>query len=86
MPRVITAMIFAVVLRAELASACATCFAASGAGALWAYYFSTILLSSMPILMIGLIVLFALISKRRSMATRAPGKRHSGPELGNPPY
>jgi hypothetical protein len=49
-----------------IASACPTCFAASGAGGLRAYYLSTVLLSAMPFVMIGMIATVGYAVRRRS--------------------
>jgi hypothetical protein len=45
-------------LPAAPALACATCFAASSPRALYAYYLSTILLSTMPFLLAGAFLLY----------------------------
>jgi len=47
-----------------ISNACANCFAATGTQGLRAYYLSTILLSTMPFLLIGLIVAIAYSSRR----------------------
>lgn len=49
--------------------ACPTCFAASGSRGLHAYYLSTVLLSTMPFLLIGMIAALAYVARR--------GTRHS---------
>ena len=48
----------------NILSACPTCFAASGPTSLRAYYISTILLSAMPFVLIGLIAAIAYVEKR----------------------
>ena len=53
-----------VVLIPAIAHACPACFAASGRGTLRAYYLSTVILSTMPLVMIGTVVAIALASKR----------------------
>ena len=51
--------------------ACPACFAASGGHGLFAYYLSTILLSTMPFLLIGLIAAVAYSGRRsRSRSNR----------------
>ena len=47
-----------------ISNACANCFAATGTQGLRAYYLSTILLSTMPFLLIGLIMAIAYTSRR----------------------
>ena len=48
----------------EVSLACPACFAATGGRGLTAYYLSTILLSTMPFLLIGLIIAIAYSAGR----------------------
>ncbi|MGO9450668.1 MAG: hypothetical protein ACLQDV_06415 [Candidatus Binataceae bacterium] len=56
----------AIALAPAIASACPACFAASGARGLHAYYLSTMLLSTMPFLLIGTIVTIAYVARRHA--------------------
>lgn len=49
----------------SLARACPVCFAASGARAYRAYYLSTMLLSVMPFVLIGLVIGAAYMMRNR---------------------
>jgi len=59
-------MLGAIVLAPAIASACPACFAASGARGLHAYYLSTMLLSTMPFLLIGAIITIAYAARRHA--------------------
>jgi len=53
----------------RLAHACPTCFAASGEGALRGYWWSTTLLSLMPLVLIAVVALAAwMLRNRRTSA------------------
>lgn len=66
--RVATALAL-LALTPVLSYACPTCFAASGPHGLRAYYLSTMLLSTMPFIMIGVIALIAYAAKRERPET-----------------
>lgn len=50
----------------SLALACPLCFAAGGSRAYWAYYISTVLLSTMPFVLIGVAIGAAYLLRNRS--------------------
>lgn len=62
--RSIGAVLIVLAIAPSIAYACPTCFAATAGHGLLAYYLSTILLSTMPFLMIGLIAVIAYSSTR----------------------
>lgn len=62
----------------RLAFACPACFAASNPGGLRAYYLSTVLLSTMPFVMIGAIAAVGYTVRRRaSQASRMKVRQSS---------
>mgnify|MGYP005826947491 CR=1 FL=1 len=65
--------IAAIALIPSLALACPVCFAAGGSRAYWAYYISTVLLSTMPFVLIGVAIGAAyLLRNRREAARQSP--------------
>ena len=64
-------------LRPSFALACPACFAASNGRGLHAYYLSTLLLTTMPFLLIGMIGVVAYVAKRSS-ARRSPSVDRTG--------
>lgn len=64
----------ATVISPAIALACPSCFAASGARALHAYYLSTVLLTLMPFILISLFVFAGYSSYRRDSRHRKGSK------------
>lgn len=65
-----TFVIAAIALFPSLALACPVCFAAGGSRAYWAYYVSTMLLSTMPFVLIGVAIGAAYLLRNRTKSGR----------------
>lgn len=61
---VVSTALAALVVAPRVSLACPACFAATGGHGLTAYYLSTVLLSTMPFLLIGVIIAIAYSAKR----------------------